>query len=296
MPAIACSGRNKLRWLLAALAILAVAGLAAFWAGGSYVMAAANSPVAPLPDGLTGEAVSFPSESGAQVRGTLILGRPDAGIVMLLHGIRSNRAEMHGRARFLVAAGYTVLLIDFQGHGETPGRQVTAGYRESDDVRAARAFLLARWPDARVAAIGNSMGGAAVLLATPQIPLNALVLEEVYPSIESAVRNRLRFYLGPLGDLVLTPLMLQLHWRLGIETPAVRPEDRIALMAAPVLVIGGAEDRYTPPADTRRLYDGGIEPKQLWIVEGVGHEDVHRKIGAAYENRVLAFLAAYLRP
>lgn len=296
MPATACSGPNSLRWLLAALAILVVAGLAAFWAGGSYVMASANRPVAPLPDGLVGEAVRFPSESGAMVSGTLIQGRSGAGVVMLLHGIRSNRAEMHGRARFLVAAGYSVLLFDFQAHGETPGRYATAGYRESDDVRAARAFLLSRWPDARVGAIASSMGGAAVLLATPPVPLNALVLEEVYPSIEAAVRNRLRAYLGPFGDLVLLPLMLQLHWRLGVEMPAVRPEDRIALVGAPVLVIGGAEDRYTTPEDTRRLYDGAVPPKQLWIAEGVGHENVHRKIGAVYEARVLAFLAAYLRP
>lgn len=91
-------------------------------------------------------------------------------------------------------------------------------------------------------------------------------------------------------------LLLQLDLRLGIPPSALRPIDRIAVMAAPVLVIGGDEDRYTPPADTKRLYDAAVEPKQLWIVDGLGHEDAHAKAGLAYERRVLEFLATYLRP
>jgi len=279
----------------ALVALLTLCG-SFFGIAGSSLIAPAIGPVRPLPHELAGEPVRFPSDSGNEVRGVLLHGRPGAGIVMLLHGIRSNRAEMYGRARFLNAAGYTVLLFDFQAHGETPGKNITAGYRESDDARAARSFLLQRWPDARVAAIGNSMGGAAVLLAMPPLPLNALILEEVYPTIESAVRNRLRARLGFLGSLAAPALMLQLDLRLGIPPSALRPIDRIAVMAAPILVIGGSEDRYTPPADTRRLFDAAVEPKQLWIVDGLGHEDAHAKAGIAYERRVLAFLATYLRP
>lgn len=284
------------RRLVAAFVALLALGGAAFWLGGSYIVAPANVPVPPLPDGLMGEPVSFANDSGNEVRGTLIPGRPGAGVVMLMHGIRANRAEMYGRARFLAAAGYTVLLFDFQAHGETPGKHITAGFRESDDARAARSYLHRRWPEARVGAIGSSMGGAAMLLASPPLALNALVLEEVYPTIEDAVAHRLRVRLGPLGDLVLAPLMLQLDLRLGIDAQALRPVERVAAMGAPVLIIGGAEDRYTPPADTRRLYDAGVEPKQLWIVDGVGHQDVHRAAGGAYESRVLGFLATYLRP
>jgi uncharacterized protein len=298
MPATGCSARSNrvARSAVAAALVALLALVGAFWMAGSSLIAPALGPVRPLPEGLVGEAVRFPSESGTEVRGTLIRGQPGAGIVMLLHGIRSNRAEMHGRARFLVAAGYTVLLFDFQAHGETPGRNITAGYRESDDARAARRFLLQRWPDARVAAIGNSMGGAAVLLATPPLALDALILEEVYPTIESAVRNRLHARFGFLAALMTPALLLQLDLRLGIPPSAVRPVDRIAVMGAPVLLIGGSDDPYTPLADTRRLFDAAVEPKQLWIVDGLGHGDAHHKAGAAYEQRVLGFLATYLRP
>jgi alpha-beta hydrolase superfamily lysophospholipase len=299
MPATGCSARSSgvTRNAIAAalVAILALCG-AAFWMAGSSLVKPTNGPARPLPGGLAGEPVRFPSESGAEVSGVLIHGKPDAGIVMLLHGIRSNRAEMYGRARFLNAGGYTVLLFDFQAHGETPGEHITAGYLESADARAARDYLLQRWPEARVAAIANSMGGAAVLLATPPLPLNALIIEEVYPTIESAVRNRMRARFGFIGALAAPALLLQLELRMGIAASALRPIDRIAVMGAPVLIIGGAEDRYTPPAETNRLFDAAVEPKQLWIVDGLGHEDAHAKAGAGYEQRVLGFLATYLRP
>jgi alpha/beta superfamily hydrolase len=48
---------------------------------------------------------------------------------------------MVNRARFLHAAGYTVLLIDFQASGESPGKAVTFGYREANDVKASLRYL-----------------------------------------------------------------------------------------------------------------------------------------------------------
>jgi alpha/beta superfamily hydrolase len=41
------------------------------------------------------------------------------------------------RAKFLYAAGYSTLLIDFQGTGESDGSAITFGWRERFDVLAA---------------------------------------------------------------------------------------------------------------------------------------------------------------
>lgn len=48
---------------------------------------------------------------------------------------------MLDRARFLSAAGFAVLLFDFQAHGESPGEHITFGYLESRDAQAAVEFL-----------------------------------------------------------------------------------------------------------------------------------------------------------
>jgi fermentation-respiration switch protein FrsA (DUF1100 family) len=198
---------------------------------------------------------------------------------------------MVDRARFLRRAGYSVLLIDFQATGETKGDHVTFGWKESRDVLAAVNFLRQIDPNVRIAIVGSSLGGVAALLATPPLKVDALVLEEVYPTIEIATRNRMENYLGTFGRM-LTPLLLnQLQWRLGVSASQLRPIDHIADVECPVLIMSGEKDRNTRPSDTRMLVERARSPKQLWFVPHAGHVDLHQAAREQYEMRVLAILA-----
>ena len=59
------------------------------------------------------------------------------GAVILLHGVHANKKSMLSRARFLVAAKYSVPLIDLQIHGESEGDRITFGHLEFLDVAVA---------------------------------------------------------------------------------------------------------------------------------------------------------------
>src|SRR5882672_1925461 len=95
---------------------------------GSALSAPYKQPVADLPSDLSGESVEFSSTSGATLRGWLLPGVKAGGAILLMHGVRANRSSMLGRARFLSQAGYSVLLFDFQAHGESTGKHITFGY------------------------------------------------------------------------------------------------------------------------------------------------------------------------
>jgi len=239
--------------------------------------------------------VTFASDSGANVHGWWCPTQNGRGAVLLLPGIRANRLSMVDRARFLHRAGYSVLLIDFQATGETKGDHITFGWKESRDVLAAINFVRRIDPTARVAIIGSSLGGVAALLATPPLKVDALILEEVYPTIETATRNRMENYLGGVGR-VLTPARLnQLQWQLGVSASQLRPVDHIGDVQCPVFIISGEKDRNTRSADTRMLFEHARSPKQLWFVPNAGHVDLHRAAREEYEIRVLAFLAQMAR-
>ena len=105
-------------------------------------------------------------------------------------------------------------------------------------------------------------------------------------------------WLGPLGGLnrFVAPLVIRaVTDQTGIGAEALRPIDRIGALAAPVLVLAGTLDRYTPLAETSALFARAVQPKELWEVEGAGHEDLHAFAGARYEQRVGDFLACHLR-
>lgn len=243
------------------------------------------------PADLNAEPVTFASDSGATVHGWWCPIPNAKGTVLLLPGIRANRLSMLERARFLHRADYSVLLIDFQATGETTGDHITFGSKESRDVLAAIDFIRQTDATAPVAIIGSSLGGVAALLATPPLKVDALVLEEVYPTIEIATRNRMENYLGVFGR-ALTPLLVnQLQWRLGVSASQLRPVDHIGNVDCPVFVISGEKDKNTRPIDTRILAECARNPKEVWFVPNAGHVDLHRAARQEYETRILAFLA-----
>ena len=242
------------------------------------------------PADLNAQAVTFASDSGANVHGWWGPIQNSRGAVLLLPGIRANRLSMVDRARFLRRAGYSVLLIDFQATGETKGEHITFGWKESRDALAATNFIRQVDPTSRVAIIGSSLGGVAALLATPPLKVDALVLEEVYPTIEIATRNRMENYLGAFGRLVTPLLLSQLQWRLGVSASQLRPVDHIASVDCPMLIMSGEKDKNTRPSDTGMLVERARSPKHVWFVRNAGHVDLHRVARDEYESRVLAFL------
>jgi fermentation-respiration switch protein FrsA (DUF1100 family) len=201
---------------------------------------------------------------------------------------------MLARAEFLNARGFGVLLVDLRGHGESTGERLTFGHDEAAGVEAGLAFLERELPGERIGVIGVSLGGASAVLAHPSRPPAAIVLESVFPTIEDAVRNRLTMRLGALGGALAPLFYEQLPLRFGVPLARLHPVEAVSAMRAPLLVISGSADQRTTLVETRRLFDAAREPKELWIVEGADHVDLHAYGPSAYESRVGAFLEAHL--
>lgn len=218
------------------------------------------------------------------------------GAVLLLHGVRSDRTQMLGRARFLRAAGYSVLLIDLPAHGESSGDRIGFGALEAAGVSAALRHLRSELPGERIGVIGVSLGAAALVLSRPAPAPDAAVLESMYPTLEEAVSNRLVLRFGPAGRLLAPLLLWQLPLRLGVSADALRPILGVSALAAPLLVASGMEDRHTLWPETERIFSAAQQPKQLWAVPGAAHVDLHAYDAPAYRARILGFLAQYLRP
>ena len=284
-----------MRKILVALSAVICLALFAVWMTGTILSAPARMQVGDLPSDLNGRSVEFPSASGATLRGWLLPGQQGEGAVVLMHGVRGSRLNMLSRARFLSAAGYTVLLFDFQAHGESSGEQITTSFLESRDAQAAVNFIRAAAPGERIGVIGISMGGASAALASPPLDAQALVFEMVYPTIEQAIDDRLIMNLGGWARVLRPLLTVQLKLRLGISADDLRPIDHVKELSAPKLFIAGAEDRHTTLEESKQLFDAASGPKEFWVVEGAGHTDLHAVNKQEYERHIFDFFERHLR-
>lgn len=262
------------------------------------LVGSARESIVPRSAKLQPENVTFASASGSLIHAWFIRGKGNAGAVLLLPGVGSDRSSMEGRALFLHTKGFTVLAPDFQASGESPGDHVTYGARESLDAEAAMTFLRDSARNERVGVIGVSMGGAASLLGPGPLAADAFVLESVYPTIRQAVSNRLGTWLGPLGGvarLFTSPVISLIGSRVGVKEAELQPIARIAAIHAPLLLIAGTDDPYTPITEAESLFARAPNPKTFWAIDGAAHVDLHDFTPRDYERRVGGFLEEHLR-
>jgi pimeloyl-ACP methyl ester carboxylesterase len=178
-----------------------------------------------------------------------------------------NRLSVHGG----------VVAFDFRGHGRSGGT-TTLGDKEIKDLDAAVRYARDLGYE-QVATVGFSMGASVALRHAGLVGgVDAVV------SVSGPGRW---YYRG-------TPAMRRVHW--AIEHKAGRllarsvlntrisggrwdpiplpPADAAALIApTPLLIVHGDRDEYFPPDHAEQLFDAARQPKELWIVPGIGHAE-----------------------
>ncbi len=286
--------RRKLIRMAAALVLAGGILLAiSAWMVGGALIASSNRRVALAPDFPVVESM-IDSESGANLA-TWYAAQTDAeATIILLHGLRANRESMLDRARLFWSAGYAIVMLDLQAHGESLGDHITLGHLERHDVRAAVAYAKKLNPHHKIGVIGCSLGGAAALLGSP-LGVDAMVIESVFPTVTDAVYDRVSAQVGPLSHLLSPLLLCQLRPRLGISPAELCPINKIDEAECPILIASGELDQHTTLAETNRMYESAQSPKQLVIFGGAAHVDLLSHNPQTYESEIVSFLNIHLR-
>jgi dipeptidyl aminopeptidase/acylaminoacyl peptidase len=246
----------------------------------------------PAEKGLSFEPVTFTSADGLRLTGWYIPSHNEASII-LCHGLGGNRADMLPQAVLLAKHGYGSLLFDFRAHGQSEGEMVTYGYAETDDVLAAVDHLLSRSDvdPQRIGILGGSLGAAtAIRAAARSTHLKAVVAESAFTSLEDEVASSFTIFSG-LPAFPFAPLTVAFAQRqTGLHISEVRPIDDIPSIAPrPIFIIHGTGDDLIPAEQGLRLYEAAREPKELWMIDMMGHESAINLFPDEYEKRVIGF-------
>jgi uncharacterized protein len=131
------------------------------------------------------------------------------------------------------------------------------------------------------------------VLANLPVPINAVVLESMYPTIEQAVADRLVIRLGSIGAYLAPVFLWQIPLRTGVSINQLRPINQIAKLNIPLLIASGSEDRHTTLEETKRIFQAANEPKLLWVVQGAAHINLHAFEPRVYEEKILGHFAKH---
>jgi fermentation-respiration switch protein FrsA (DUF1100 family) len=232
--------------------------------------------VSPQSVGLSGfSAIEIPTEDGEVLDAWWSSPpAPGRGIVLFLHGTPATLADTVWRLPDLQKSGFGVMAIDYRGYGGSTGAPSEQGFRA--DVRAAFDWLHAAAPGSKIAVFGESLGtGPAVELARDR-KVAGILLNSPYASIRRLFELR--------------ALPLPYRWLMHDQFDS---EALIGEVGVPVMILHGTADRNIPVDEARRLFAAAREPKELIVVEGVGHLQAYDSGG---EARALEALARWTAP
>ena len=224
-----------MRWALRVpvglLIVVVLAYLGVSWKYADGVTRVTREPLKKTPAYVqsTYEDVSFMSRDGLRLAGWWFPAAGATKAAVLVHGKDQNRIDSSfdpGRiARFLIADGWSVLLFEMRGHGQSDGLRWGLGQDEPKDILAAidTAAQKANVPRARVATIGESMGGGSVLMTVGRDPsIGPIVVDSAYASAPVVVNEVGPVYSG-LPALFTPGLVLAARVVYGIDIGAVVP-------------------------------------------------------------------------
>jgi pimeloyl-ACP methyl ester carboxylesterase len=225
----------------------------------------------------------------------------DGAAVVLLHGFPFDRSMWREQAEALKDS-YRVIAPDLRGHGRTTATGGAATMEEmADDVAA----LLDELNIGRAVVGGLSMGGYVALAFCREYAgrVAALVLADTrpQPDTEEARRGREKMVqlalgegMAPIADAMLPKMLApatlagnpELVARVREMILNTNPEgaaaalrgmaarrdqtDLLPQLGVPALVLVGAEDSVTPPANAQAMHE--LMPgSRLVRIEGAGH-------------------------
>ncbi len=199
---------------------------------------------------------------------------PPRGTVLLLHGYGLAQFSMLPWALRLGQAGYRCVLVDLRGHGESSGRQIYFGIRETNDLDHLLDALAADKKLAGpVTVVGESYGAALALRwASVQPRVQTVVAIAPYASLSNSVLNICRQYAGWVSPEIFKSGLKKLPSLLGI--PAAEFDTTTVMERKPVaaLFVAAGEDNITPANDVKTVYSLALPGSKIMVVPDATHE------------------------
>ncbi len=229
--------------------------------------------------GLGYEDVTFPARvDGVQIAAWYIPSDQNQRVIILVHGYNNSRTngfldEFVSFASKLQQAGFSVMMIDLRGHGQSGDARFTFGVKERRDVLGAVDWLEERgYQPGKIGVLGYSLGAGSIIGAASDEPdIGAVWADSLFADIRSVLEHAWTGMTGlPQIFMYSTEAMVRLFY--GYDIAASRPIDDIAsITPRPIFMAHCQKDNLIPISNMEQLLTIA-QNTQTWIIQNC---DIH---------------------
>ena len=222
------------------------------------------------------ETLSVRTKDGLTLRGKYYEYEEGAPIELMFHGYRgTSERDLCGGVQRCFKLGRSALVVDQRASGESDGRVITFGLKESEDCVAWIDLMIRRFgKDVKVFLTGISMGAATVMIAAGKdLPENVVgvVADCGYSSAKEIIKKVIRDMRLP-ADLLYPFVRLGglVYGRFDIEKAC--PKEALKNCRLPIIFAHGETDDFVPCDMSRENFEAcASEKKWIYTVANAGH-------------------------
>ncbi len=222
------------------------------------------------------------------------------GVVLCHHGYTSSALkDCVSIAKFFYEMGYDFLLVDNRAHGESEGEYIGFGILDRYDCLEWIKYLNKRFEKKNILLYGVSMGAATVLMTSgfeelSQRNVKGIISDCAFTSPYDVFAHILKrdYHLPPFPVMNINNMLCRKKAKYGFKDYSTI--DAVSKTDIPILFIHGSEDDFVPTWMSQENYKHCHSPKELLIVEHAAHAASYYEEPALYEEKIKAFLSAYV--
>ncbi|MGV1019096.1 alpha/beta hydrolase [Empedobacter falsenii] len=214
----------------------------------------------------------------------------EKGIVLLFHGYSSEKTSLLENANYFNKLGYSTILTDFMGSGNSEGYQTTIGFFEAENVKTVYNFALKNHKN--VILYGNSMGVSAIMRAVAKKDVNpsSIIIECPFGTMKKTVDNRFKnmnIPTFPMSNLLtFWGGTINNFWAFDHN-----PEDYAKSIKQPILLLYGEKDKNVTNQETQQIFQNiQSNSKILKTFPQAGHENYLNRFGQEWKQTISSFL------
>lgn len=217
---------------------------------------------------------------------------------IVVHGYGARGMEMQNYAKMFCEFGYSVLVPDNRGHGDSKGKFVSMGYYDKFDILKWIEFLNETYNNPSIVVFGLSMGAATVcMLSGLELPTNvkAIVSDCAYTSAYDIFKtiHKKSVIFGILPTMQLFNIYSKK--RVGFYLKDANAEVAVSKTKTPILFIHGNKDKFVPFYMHQKLYLSAPQNlREKYVVDGAVHATSIVVGGKEYREKVKSFIEKFV--
>ncbi|MFB9079549.1 alpha/beta hydrolase [Flavobacterium procerum] len=231
-------------------------------------------------------------KSNKEIECWLIKNQKSRGTVILFHGYGAEKSSMIDKSNEFLKLGFSTMLVDFMGSGNSEGNQTTIGFKEAEEVKTCFDYVSSTG-EKNIYLFGTSMGAVAIMKCISDTKINpkGIIIECPFGSMYQTVCARFKKMNAPTfpmaGILLFWGSIQNGFWGFGHN-----PSEYAQKISGPTLLLYGEKDKSVSRLEIDEIYKNLKGLKKLSTYKNTGHENYLLKNKVQWSRDVNSFLSS----